>query len=60
MCECLLEAYETVDMPAEQVCELKIHTTYQLGLDAVDPLRSEPRVTAQTDLRAIWLTEDEI
>jgi len=47
-------------MPAEQVCELKVHTTYQLGLDAVDPLRSEPRVTAQTDLRAIWLTEDEI
>jgi len=60
MCECLLEAYETVETPSEQVCQLEVHTTYQLGLDPVDPLHSQPRVKAEAELRAIWLTEDEI
>jgi hypothetical protein len=60
MCECLLEASDQVETSDEPVCNLQVHTTYHLGSDPVDPNGFTPRAQVETDVRLVWLGEDEI
>jgi hypothetical protein len=56
MCECLLEDYNRT----EDVCTLQVHTTYQVRSDSAETDGFIPRTDAKTEVRLIWLTEDEI
>lgn len=60
MCECLLEAYETMETPDSKACEVQVHTTYNLSTNAVVAEGFVPRAGACSDVSVTWLGEDEI
>lgn len=59
MCECLLEGFGKTETPEHDVY-VQVHATYKLGSEPADPLGFTPRALAETELRALWLGEDEI
>jgi hypothetical protein len=58
MPERLSEEYE--NMPELQTCELQMRTTDSSESDAPAPGSRAPHARVQIDIRAMWLTEDEI
>jgi len=58
MCECLLEAYEQSEIPAEQTCDFRVRAKYRLGLEAIDSQGCAPCVKAEAEVSATWFAED--